>query len=118
MTLFNFQPDFVDKIRKGEKLSTIRKTKRCKVGDTMQLYTGLRTKSCKKIMDVECIGVAPIIISAHSIWKLGDTEGNINPGVAPLHEQEGFLNAQDFVEFFRKKYGLPFRGFIHAWRVK
>ena len=116
MTSFSFKPEFVDKILSGEKQSTIRSTKRCEVGDTMQLYIGMRTKKCKKLMDVVCIGVAPIIVSAHSQWKLGETEGNVKPSVAPLHEQEGFMNVQAMVEFFREEYGLPYRGWIHAWR--
>jgi hypothetical protein len=116
MTTFNFQPQFVVKIKSGEKQSTIRSTKRCDVGDTMQLYTGLRTKKCKKLMDVTCIGVAPILVSAKSVWKLGKTEGNVKPSVASLHEQEGFINAQAMVDFFREEYGLPYRGWIHAWR--
>ena len=116
MTAFSFKPEFVGKIMSGEKLSTIRSTKRCDVGDAMQLYTGLRTKKCTKLMDSVCIGVAPILVSARSLWKLGETEGNVKPSAAPLHEQEGFMNVLDMVEFFREEYGLPYRGWIHAWR--
>jgi hypothetical protein len=47
----------------GKKLSTIRQKKRCKVGDKMQLYTGQRTKGCKKILDATCIGTAQITIT-------------------------------------------------------
>jgi hypothetical protein len=116
MTTFSFKPEFVPKILSGEKQSTIRSTKRCGVGDKMQLYTGLRTKKCKKLMEVICIGVAPIVISASSVWKMGKTEGNVKPSVAPLHEQEGFMNVRDMMDFFRQQYGLPYRGWIHAWR--
>ena len=118
MTAFNFQPQFVPKILADKKLSTIRSTKRCNVGDTMQLYTGLRTKKCKKLMDVTCIGVAPIMIREPDIWAIiGKIEGNIHPAPV-LHIQEGFKNAQDFLEFFRHEYGLPYRGWIHAWLPK
>jgi hypothetical protein len=116
MTAFNFKLYMAPKILDGTKLSTIRSTKRCNVGDVMQLYTGMRTKSCHKIRDVVCVGVASIIISRYSLWQLGETEGNVCPSIAPLHEQEGFLNAFEMVEFFAKEYGLPYRGFLHAWR--
>ena len=116
MVAFSFKPEFVPKILSGEKLSTIRSTRRCNVGDTMHLYTGLRTKKCKKLMDVVCIGVATIVVSAYSLWKLGETEGNVRPSAAPLHEQEGFANVKDMIDFFRQQYGLPYRGYIHAWR--
>ena len=85
----------------------------------MQLYTGLRTKKCKKLMDVVCVGVAPIIVSDNSLellWKLEETEGNVRPSAAPLNEQEGFANVKDMIDFFRQEYGLPYRGYIHAWR--
>lgn len=116
MTVFSFKPEFVGKILAGEKQSTIRSTKRCEVGDTMQLYTGLRTKKCKKLMDAICIGVAPIKISKAEIWKIGKTEGNVRPSSLFFHEQEGFTNVQAMVDFFREEYGLPYRGWIHAWR--
>jgi hypothetical protein len=115
MTAFSFKPVFVPKILAGEKLSTIRSTRRCNVGDTMQLYTGLRTKKCKKIMDVVCIGVAPIRISKSEIWKIGKTEGNVRPSPLFFNEQEGFSNVHEMIDFFRKEHGLPYNGWIHAW---
>ena len=115
MTAFSFKPYMAPKILDGTKLSTIRSTKRCEVGDTMQLYTGMRTKKCKKLKDVVCIGVAPIMIREPDIWAIiGKIEGNIHPANV-LHLQEGFKNAQEFLEFFRQEYGLPYRGWIHAW---
>lgn len=115
MTAFSFKPVFVPKILSGEKLSTIRSTRRCNVGDTMQLYTGLRTKKCKKLIDVVCIGIAPITINKLEIWRISKTEGNVRPSPLFFHEQEGFKNTQDFIEFFREEYDLPYKGWIHAW---
>lgn len=116
MTAFSFKPEFVGKILSGDKLSTIRSTKRCKVGDTMQIYTGLRTKKCKKIMEVKCCGVAPIIIREPDFWALsGPIEGIIHTAGPALHIQEGFKNILEMQEFFRKTYGLPYSGWLHAW---
>lgn len=114
MTSFNFTVN-IDKIEDGSKLSTIRKTRRCKVGDTMQLYTGQRTKACRKIKDVVCIGIAKIEITDDIPWFVSLIEGNIFP-TKVLHEQEGFANVAEFVDFFRQHYGLPFVGWLHAWR--
>lgn len=115
MVAFNFRPCFVDKILSGHKLSTIRSTRRCDLGDMMQLYVGQRTKSCRLIMASLCVGVAPILISDHSLWLLRGIEGDVRPCDLPLHEQEGFDNSAAMLEFFREEYGLPYRGFIHAW---
>lgn len=116
MTAFNFRPNFVPLILSGKKLSTIRSTKRCDVGDAMQLYVGQRTKACKKLMDVTCIGVAPILVTFDDpFWKIGEMNGNVRPAHTWLHEQEGFINLREFLNFFSKQYGLPYAGFIHAW---
>ena len=44
---------FIDKILSGEKRQTIRKAgkkwDKVKVGDKLTLYTGLRTKKCRKL---------------------------------------------------------------------
>lgn len=119
MVAFNFKPEFAPKIKRGEKLSTIRSTKRCNVGDTMQLYTGQRTKKCNKIRaDVVCCGVAPIMMSKDTIWKIiGLAEGHIKPSRKEIHKQEGFKNAQAMIDFFEEHYGLPYSGYIHAWRI-
>lgn len=48
---------FIDKILSGEKRQTIRKDgkkwKNVKVGDKLTLYTGLRTKDCRKLGEAE-----------------------------------------------------------------
>lgn len=115
MTAFNFKPEFVPMIESGHKRSTIRSTRRCSPGGIMQLYTGQRTKSCRKIMDVRCIGVAEIEINDSDIWRLPNpAEGKVfvNPRLA---HQEGFQNEVDMLAFFRTKYGLPYRGWLHVW---
>lgn len=115
MSAFNFTVN-IDKIEDGSKFSTIRKTRRCKVGDAMQLYMGQRTKACRKLRDAVCVGVCKVEITEEMPWFLSLVEGDVNPSKKPLHEQEGFHNAAEFVDFFRQTYGLPFVGFLHVWR--
>jgi hypothetical protein len=64
MVAFNFQRQFVDAIRSGAKTQTIRRNARCETGDTLQLYTGQRTKNCVLIGTAACaiceaVGVFP-----------------------------------------------------------
>ena len=115
MTAFNFTVN-VEKVEDGRKLSTIRKKQRAKVGDKLQLYTGQRTKSCRKLRDAVCVGTAKIEITEEMPWFLSFVNGDVNPTRKPLHEQEGFRNVAEFVDFFRKTYGLPFVGWLHAWK--
>lgn len=116
MVAFNFKPDFKPKIMARKKRSTIRSTKRCELLDTMQLYTGQRTKKCKKMFDAYCIGIAPIEIHEKG-WRIfsKECEGLCIIHGMELHQQEGFDSIDQMVEFFRKEYGLPYKGWIHVW---
>lgn len=115
MVAFNFTVN-VERVEDGSKLSTIRKEQRAKVGDKLQLYTGQRTKACRKLRDAVCVGTAKIEITEEMPWFLSFVNGDVNPSRKPLHEQEGFANAAEFVDFFRQTYGLPFVGWLHCWR--
>ena len=117
MVAFNFQSRFVQDILHGTKQTTIRQTKRCNVGDTMQLYTGQRTKYCEKIADTTCIGIAYIQVMDDCPWSISPLDGETwhTKDGKPWHELEGFSNAALFVDFFRKQYGLPFQGYVYYW---
>lgn len=60
MVAYNFQSRFAGPIKRGEKSHTIRKNgkrRHARPGEPLQLYTGMRTKSCKKIIvkDPVCV---------------------------------------------------------------
>ena len=64
MGLYNFKAQFVPFIKAGSKKHTIRAARRypAKPGETLHLYTGLRTKKAKLIKRVECVKVEQIKI--------------------------------------------------------
>lgn len=56
MAAYNFKSQFVPKIESGEKTQTVRrigKRVHAKPGQPVQLYTGMRTKKCRKIIGYE-----------------------------------------------------------------
>lgn len=57
---------FIDKILSGEKRQTIRragpKWKKVEAGDKLMLYTGLRTKECRKLGEAFVESITPIMI--------------------------------------------------------
>lgn len=55
MPMFNFKKQFADSVESGEKRQTIRarRKNRPQVGQTAYLYTGARTKACRKLG--ECV---------------------------------------------------------------
>ena len=124
MVAINFTM-FTDKVASREKRMTIRKKARAKSGDKIQLYTGMRTKGCRKLVedDATCQGAFPVTISEHGVaidaglarrigitWPIGGRD--LDNKVA---EFDGFSKWEDFRDFFRKHYGLPFIGYAHVW---
>jgi len=108
MVAINFTK-FVDKVEAREKRMTIRKTARGKVGDKVQLYTGMRTSNCRKLIkdDPVLTDIFPIEINSNGTFY--------NHPIEYLYQKDGFRDLADFLNFFNKTYGLPFSGFVHIW---
>ena len=118
MVAINFKAKFADAVEGGEKRQTIRRTARCKPGDRLQLYTGQRTKKCRRLREVVCTDVYPIQITQTSIVVDGMIYALGSVMAYHYAKMDGFEGAPDMVEFFRKQYGLPFDGFLIEWRQK
>jgi len=122
MVAFNFKKQFADDVETGRKFSTIREKIRCKPGDNVQLYTGMRTKNCRKLREDVCTGAGSILINRNKAgapyWSIREIWGDLELGWNGLclHEIEGFKNVEDFVRFFEDQYGLPFSGYIYQWK--
>ncbi len=112
MPSFDFKPRFVPQIKANIKLSTIRSTERCKVGDIMHLYTGLRTKDCKLIARRPCVLVTPFHITEHQLISCS------HPDAGYIWRQEGFDSPKDMLDFFGDLYGFPYSGFLHQWSAQ
>ena len=113
MPSFNFQLRFAPEIANGNKGGTIRSTKRCKPGQTMFLFTGLRTKQCNRIATKPCVGVVPITLVNYHIYidglQLSLDKAN------EFAKADGFKDLDFFFKFFKDQYGLPYTGFWHVW---
>lgn len=113
MVAFNFRPEFASAIRSGVKTQTIRKSARCESGDTLQLYTGQRTKSCELIGTATCAICEPITIAEGYVssggWRLPSGDAH---HVARI---DGFTSVEDMRDWFRARYGLPFEGYRVMW---
>lgn len=116
MVAFSFRAQFADLVASGVKCQTIRKTKRAKKGDRIQLYTGMRTKVCRKLVDhdpvcvlVDYVGIRPEYLT------LGNT--NLHEGNADdFARRDGFKDYDDMVKWFSETYGSPyFQGYVHVW---
>lgn len=115
MPAYNFKKQFEDDVEKGHKRQTIRpKRKRpTKPGDLLYLYTGMRTKTCRKLRTDFCLSVTPIVIYPHHV-KLNETFVEMG-SVENLAQSDGFETSTEFFRFFEKQYGFPFEGELIKW---
>jgi len=112
--VISFMPQFVDKVLSGEKRQTIRAVRKrpIKVGDTLVLATGARTKRYRKLGEATCLMAFPIRMSANGIsgrWEWSQFWSG------ELARRDGFETAQDFRAFFETRYGFPFDGTVIRW---
>ncbi len=118
MPALNFQAQFADAVESGEKCQTIRayrKDKRDpKPGDTLFLFTGTRTKACRKLGEVQCIETETISIDDDYEVRVGNRRLDADE-IELLAEADGFHLAIEFLGFFEETHGLPFEGLLIRW---
>ena len=73
MPLIGFKKEFADLVESGAKRQTIRAPRKrpIKVGDTLYLYTGLRTKQCRKLGEGRCYQVIRVDLGPREIIGWG-----------------------------------------------
>lgn len=121
MVAYNFQEQFAERVASLSKRQTIRplgKRRHAKAGDALQLYTGMRTPKCRKLIDAMCMATAGVVIDS-------DPEGlpSITVSGKKLNTMEscafatadGFTSAGEMVAWFSNHYNLPFEGVCIQW---
>lgn len=123
MVAYSFKAQFAEPIITGTKRQTIRadRKRHARPGERLQLFTGMRTKQCRKILDLDpvCVSVTPIEIyfpwrGGLEIWvglrQLSGIE------VGEFAKADGFENSQAMKEFWEKNHGDgPFKGVMITW---
>ncbi|MBO7521531.1 MAG: hypothetical protein J6T16_04755 [Opitutales bacterium] len=114
---------FIDKILSGEKRQTIRKAgkkwENVKPGDKLTLYTGLRTKQCRKLGEAEVESIEDVIIWTGDYWGHAVFRGKKHltfNEIKTLAYLDGFKSVLDFYNFFNSHYGEDFVGKIIKWK--
>lgn len=147
MVAYSFKRQFVTPIRVGlgmpiaaglpmpegenytPKCQTIRalgRRRHARPGETVQLYTGMRTKHCRKIGDAKCVRVDPIHIylgSNRIAIAIGSPDAQVFDRTAQLDafaQRDGFADWADMREFWREEHGDlkrlgPFVGILILW---
>lgn len=116
MVAINFSAEFADAVAAGRKTQTIRQKARAKPGDALQLYTGQRTKDCRKLGEGVCIDCTYIGLTKRGI-TLGDASkfpGNIDD----FARSDGFKNYAAMWDWFSRRYETnSFTGNVIRWKL-
>lgn len=120
MPALNFQKQFADAVERGEKRQTIRairKDKRlpAKRGAVIALYTGMRTRGCRRLGYAMCENVRPIKITEGVVF-CDDGWIRTPEQLEAFARADGFMDWADMLAWFKKTHGLPFSGHLIEWK--
>jgi hypothetical protein len=100
MVAYSFKSFFAPQILAGLKTQTVRADRRrhARPGEPVQLFTGMRTKACRKILtpDPVCVRVSPILIVTSSLIEGGIASITIGGWPQWRGEIEDFASADGF----------------------
>jgi len=135
MVAYSFKPRFAEPILDGTKTQTIRangKRRHSRVGEELQLYTGMRTRNCKLIRRAECIEVLPVrLLFSYKNGPVGffvdkrqlDTAEMETFAYADGFGRDGDSAVMDMTVFWLKEHGDPkvdmlaFDGALIRWKT-
>jgi len=117
MPLFNFQKQFAADVESGRKRQTIRARRKIRpqVGQTAFLYTGTRTKACRKLGEAKIRVVADVMIFAQGV-VIGTTITIVRQADQDQFARaDGFKDWAEMRDWFANTHGLPFKGDLIKW---
>lgn len=118
MPALNFKKQFAPAVESWDKTQTIRAKRKDgrdpKAGDQLYLYTGMRTKACRKLGQTVCKETKQCTIKENLAIYIGThclTVGEEEQ----FARDDGFKTRGEFLNFFRETHGLPFYGLLIKW---
>lgn len=123
MPALNFKKQFAPRVEDGTKRQSIRAGNRFKVGDDVHLYTGMRTKACRRLRPVvKCasaekfeIRITKAGVKSYVSFRIGGKKYEDIHRMRLLAQADGFSGLTDMLMFFDKTHGLPFKGQLIKW---
>lgn len=111
-----FKPQFVEKIKNGSKIHTIREDKpeRWKPGQQIHFATGVRSKNYNCFLKGNCISTQNIMILPDEQLVKIDLDFLRAEKIHDMAINDGFDSVIDFFNFFKSKKGF-FSGKIIHW---
>lgn len=126
MSAWNFKPVFVPSILDGTKRTTIRAyrvdKRDPKEGDLVPIFTGMRTKQCRRLGTARVLELCPIIIEAGTVKLTYTDSRDVFCWRKPVEEAEltkialadGFASLAAFWSFFK----APLHGALYRFELQ
>ena len=110
MVAYNFTV-FTDKVANRTKRQTVRRSARCKPGDRLQLYTNMRHKTCRKLVDEDpvCTKIQHVKMSSYGLFIDGVPVSDERAHAFAL--ADGFANYAEMASWFLKTYAKELSNF-------
>jgi hypothetical protein len=131
MVAYSFQKRFVEPLTTGHpatgvvKCQTIRtpRKRHARPGETLQLYSGMRTRHCRLITTRECTDVRPVFlaVAAGEVHVTGWPVLNSADALDAFAQNDGFLHWDDLAAFWRATHPeasdpeMGFEGILIMW---
>lgn len=120
--LLNFKPQFADRVEAGDKRQTIRRWrtdgKRIRPGDTLKLYTGLRTSKARLLRTATVEEVASVRMDIAGNVIVVDGDRLDTERAAAFARADGFTCVSEMLRWFKDQYmSCDFEGYYVRWHV-
>lgn len=104
MVALNFQPWKAPMVESGTCRQTIRSDTRARVGCSLQLYTGQRTKACRKLRpDETCTGISRVTLMERVVVQTAGLPVLTGLECDEFAKADGFVSYSDMWAFFKHK---------------
>lgn len=117
MPSLSYKEQFIMPVKSGRKKHTIRakRKKPIKVGDTLYMFYGMRTKYCTRIGQAVCTKVEQITIYQNGLCYVNGKRLTLRDR-DDLAYRDGFENYFEMLGFWIDNNTLPFKGDIIHWQ--
>jgi hypothetical protein len=122
MVAYSFKKHFATPILEGSKAQTIRadRKRHARAGETLQLYTGMRTKHCRLVGTAICAAVQPVTIDfrVEAIAVAGRPLIKTGKGLDKFARQDGFADWAALRAFWEAEHGAigSWSGILICWK--
>lgn len=103
---------------KRQTIRAVGRRRHARPGDELQLYTGMRTKSCRLIGRARCVAVVRATIWVADWCVMIEGRGVLGPRqLGTFAREDGFADAAEMAAFWRKEHGPveKWNGVLITW---